>query len=155
MKSRLGKVTGVSVAIVALLTVWEGVRTEAYRDIVGIPTVCFGETRGVKMGDKYTLEECRTMLGDGLKEFEARMLACSPGLSRAPNGVYTASLSLAWNVGTGAWCGSTMRRKIDAGDYKAACDALLFWNKAGGRVVQGLVNRRKDERRVCLSGLPA
>ncbi len=46
-----------------------------------------------------------------------------------------------------------MARRLNAGDIRGACDALLAWNKAGGRVVQGLTNRRQDERRLCLEGL--
>jgi lysozyme len=150
--SRLKKGGAVAAAVIALVGAWEGVRTVAYKDVVGIPTVCFGETRGVKMGDRYTLDECKAMLGDGLAEFEAKMRSCSPGFTRAPDKVYVAMLSAAWNIGTGAFCGSTMRRKLDAGDWRGACNELPKWNRAGGRVVKGLVNRRADEQRICLEG---
>ena len=142
-------------AAIALIAAWEGVRLAAYPDRLAgnIPTVCFGETRGVKLGDSYTLDECKEMLGDGVKEFERGMLACSPGFARSPDTVYTAMLSAAWNIGVGAFCRSTMRKKLDAGDWEGACNELPKWNRAGGRVVKGLVNRRADERRICLSGL--
>lgn len=153
--SRLKKGSAALAAAIALIGTWEGVRTVAYRDIVGVPTVCFGETRGVKMGDRYTMEECRAMLGDGIVEFERGIRKCLKAPDAVPETVYVSFLSVAYNIGQGAFCGSSMARKANAGDYRGACDALLAWNKAGGRVVQGLVNRRQDERRICLSGLKA
>lgn len=153
--SRLKKGSAALAAAIALIGTWEGVRTVAYKDIVGVPTVCFGETRGVKMGDRYTMEECRAMLGDGIVEFEAGMRKCLTNPDTVPEKTYVSFLSVSYNIGIGAFCKSTIARKANAGDYRAACDALLAWNKAGGRVVQGLVNRRADERRICLSGLKA
>lgn len=151
--SRLRKsATGLAAAI-ALIGGWEGVRTIAYRDIVGVPTVCFGETRGVKMGDRYTMEECRAMLGDGIVEFEAGMRKCLTRPDAIPERSYVAFLSLSYNIGPKAFCGSSVAKNANAGNVRAACDAIPLWNKAGGRVVQGLVNRRADERRICLSGL--
>lgn len=151
--SRLKTGSALLAAAVALIGTWEGVRTVAYRDIVGVPTVCFGETRGVRMGDRYTMEECRAMLGDGIIEFEAGMRKCLTRPDAVPAKTYVALLSLSYNIGTGAFCKSTVARKANAGDYRGACDALLAWNKAGGKVVKGLVNRRADERRICLEGL--
>jgi len=151
--SRLKKGSIGLAAAVALIGSWEGVRTVAYRDIVGVPTVCFGETRGVKMGDRYTMDECRAMLGDGIIEFEAGMRKCLVAPDKVPEKAYISYLSLSYNIGTSAFCGSTVARKANAGDYRGSCDAILAWNKAGGRVVQGLVNRRADERRICLEGL--
>lgn len=131
---------------------WEGLKLVAYRDIVGVPTVCFGETRGVKMGDRHTREECEAMLGDALKEFEAGMRACLKDPDGLPEGAYAAFLSVSYNIGTGAFCRSSMARLANAGNLPAACDALLMWNKAGGRVVRGLTNRRIAERELCLKG---
>lgn len=155
--SRLKK-TGVGLTVAGSLAVgivgaWEGLRTKAYRDVVGIPTVCFGETRGVKMGDQYTVDECKAMLGDALVEFETNMRRCLNNPDKIPDKPYVAFLSLSYNIGTGAFCRSTVARKANAGDLKGACDAILMWNRAGGRVIQGLVNRRQDERKMCLEGV--
>lgn len=155
--SRLKK-TGVGLTVagslaVGLVGAWEGLRTKAYRDVVGIPTVCFGETRGVKMGDQYTVDECKAMLGDALAEFETGMRRCLTNPDKIPDKPYVAFLSLSYNIGTGAFCKSTVARKANAGDLKGACDAILAWNRAGGRVIQGLVNRRQDERKMCLEGI--
>ena len=153
-KSRLAKSGAVMAAAVALVGAWEGLRTVAYRDVVGIPTVCFGETRGVEMGDRYTVDECKAMLGDGLIEFEAGMRKCLTSPDAIPDGAYVAFLSLSYNIGPGAFCKSTLVRKANVGDIKGACDELPKWNRAGGRVVKGLTNRRAAERELCLKGLP-
>lgn len=154
-RSRLRSVAAIMAAAIALVGGWEGLRTVAYRDIVGVPTVCFGETRGVQMGDRYTVEECQVMLGNGLVEFETGMRRCLTSPDTIPAKSYVAFLSLSYNIGTGAFCRSTVARRANAGDIEGACEAILMWNRAGGRVVQGLVNRRQDERRICLEGAAA
>lgn len=153
MASRLKKSGALMAAAVALVGAWEGLRTVAYRDVVGIPTVCFGETRGVKMGDRYTVEQCKVMLGEGLVEFEQGMRKCLRNPDAIPDEPYTAFLSLSYNIGTNAFCRSTVARRANAGDLKGACEAISMWNKAGGKVVKGLVNRRAAERELCLEGL--
>lgn len=152
-KSRLKKSGALAAAAVVLVGAWEGVRTVAYRDIVGIPTVCFGETRGVKMGDRYTMEECRAMLGDALIEFENGMRTCLKNPDSIPEKSYVAFLSLSYNIGVRAFCGSTVARRANAGDIQGACEAIPAWNRAGGRVAKGLVNRRADELRICRQGI--
>jgi len=153
MNSRLKKSGVLMAAAVALVGAWEGLRTTAYRDVVGIPTVCFGETRGVKMGDRYTVDECKAMLGDGLVEFETAMRKCLKAPDAVPAKSYVAFLSLSYNIGSRAFCGSTVARRANTGDIRGACEAILMWDKAGGRRVQGLANRRADERRICLEGM--
>lgn len=152
-KSRLKKSGALMAGAVALVGAWEGVKTVAYKDIVGVPTVCFGETRGVKMGDRYTMDECRAMLGDALVEFETNMRKCLKAPDSIPDKPYTAFLSLSYNIGTGAFCGSTVARKANDGDLRGACNAIPAWNRAGGRVVKGLVNRRAEEQKICLEGV--
>lgn len=155
--TRLRKVGGAftiaGLLAVGLVGAWEGLRTVAYKDIVGVPTVCFGETRGVEMGDEYTVEECQVMLGDGLMEFEVGIRNCLTNPDAIPEESYVAFLSLSYNIGTGGFCRSTVARRANAGDIAGACEAIEMWNRAGGRVVQGLVNRRADEKRLCLEGL--
>lgn len=148
-----GALTAAGILAVTLIGGFEGLRTKAYRDVVGIPTVCFGETRGVKLGDEYTVEECRKMLGVALLDFEAGMRRCLKEPNLIPDKPYVVFLSLAYNAGTGAFCRSTVARRANAGDLRGACEALMMWTRAGGRVVQGLVTRRKKERAICLEGL--
>lgn len=159
MKTRLKK-AGVGLTVTGSLAVgiiggYEGLRTKAYPDRFagGLPTVCFGETRGVKLGDEYTVEECKAMLGDAVVEFEQGMRKCLLRPDSIPDKPYAAFLSLTYNIGVGGFCKSSLPKKINAGDIRAACNTLPSFNKAGGRVVRGLVNRRADERKLCLQGL--
>ena len=155
MASRLKRSGAVMAAAVALVSAWEGVKLAAYPDRFadGLPTVCFGETRGVKLGDRYTLDQCKKMLGNALVEFETGMRKCLIAPDKVPDKPYVAFLSLSYNIGTGAFCRSSVARHANAGDYRKACDAIALYNRAGGRVVKGLVNRRADERKLCLEGL--
>ena len=156
MRTRLkiaGALSALGIAAAGLIGGFEGLRTTAYLDPVGVPTVCYGETRGVEMGDSHTAEECRAMLGDALVEFEQDMRACLDHPDEIPDGPYMTFLSLSYNIGAGAFCRSTLVRLANAGDLRGACNQLPRWNRAGGRVLQGLVNRRAKEREICLAGL--
>jgi lysozyme len=126
----------------------------AYQDIVGVWTLCDGETLGVKKGDTDTAEGCAIRLDMRLAGFAQEVAKCTPSL-RGKDEMWASATSLAYNIGTGAYCKSTVDRQFDAGNLRAACDAYLMWNKAGGRVVQGLANRRAAERALCLKGIRA
>ncbi|MBY2944184.1 MULTISPECIES: lysozyme [Rhizobium] len=154
MASRLKKGSAIAAACIAVVSTFEGLRTVAYRDPIGIPTVCFGETRGVKMGDRYTIAQCKDMLGDSLKEFEISMRACMKQPEQVPAAAYVAFLSFTYNVGTGAFCKSTLTRKLNSGDVVGACNELLKWDRAAGIQLHGLTKRRTAERALCLNGIP-
>ncbi|MEE4349552.1 MAG: lysozyme [Pacificimonas sp.] len=143
--------TGAALAIaVPLIGKWEGKSNDPYRDIVGVQTVCYGETR-VEMRS-HTDAECTAMLVAAVEEFQDRVLACTPSLAGRPHQL-AAATSLAYNVGWPSYCRSTADRRFDAGDYAGGCRAITWWNRAGGRKVRGLVNRREDEYRICMEGL--
>lgn len=148
---------GVTAAVIATATPfiakWEGLETTAYRDIVGVPTVCYGETRGVKMGDTYTKEQCMDMLKVAVGDYYRKIEPCMTNKD-IPVGVQASILELAYNVGTSAACKSTMMKLANQGKYKEACRELDKWVKAGGQTVRGLQNRRADSKvNLCLSGL--
>ena len=140
-------VAWVSICVACVGTA-EGLRTVAYSDPVGIPTICFGETDGVKMGDRATVEECRDKLGARVIEFGAAVDRCvhTPMSPHRKAGL----TSFAYNVGPEAFCRSTLVTKLNIGD-PAACDELLRWNKAKGVPLPGLTKRREQERELCLS----
>lgn len=143
---------GAAIALAAaIIAPWEGRELRAYRDIVGVWTICYGETRGVKPGQTATPAQCDAMLAKAVGEYEAAIRPCLP--ATLPNPTRAAFVSAAYNIGPAAFCGSSMSRRAKAGDLRGACDALLLWNKAGGRVVKGLSNRRAAERALCLEGL--
>jgi lysozyme len=161
MASRLVKGTGIGaiaalgLLAIALIGTSEGLRLYAYQDVVGVWTACYGETKGIKRGMKFTGDECDVMFISSLTEHEAGMRACLRQPDAIPDKVYVAALSLAYNIGVGAFCRSSIPRKLDAGDWRAACGALLQFNKAGRplRPVRGLTKRRERERTFCLEGI--
>lgn len=157
-RSRLVAGIGGAATAVGLLAVqftggWEGLRLAAYQDVVGVWTACYGETKGIRPGMKFTRDKCDSMFIGSLTEHEAGMRACLKAPDTIPDRTYVALVSFTYNVGTTAFCGSTLRRLADAGNLKAACEQLPRWNRAGGKVVRGLVNRRAAELELCLSGL--
>ena len=141
---------------VPLVSKWEGLRTVAYRDPVGIWTICYGETQGVTAGMVKTEMECAAMLSRRLLEFRAglhRHLTSETLAGRLPPPRDAAYTSFAYNVGVPGAGGSTAVRRLNAGDIAGGCEALTWWNKAGGRVLRGLVARRTEERDLCRRGL--
>ncbi len=134
----------------------EGMRLAAYRDIVGVPTICFGSTRGVRMGMRKSEHECLELLRAEVREYRERLhryfspMTVTHRLTAPRDAAYT---STAFNCGVGAIGKSTAVRRLNAGDIAGGCQALTWWNKAGGRVVRGLVARRTRERALCLQGV--
>lgn len=124
-----------------------------YLDMVGVPTACDGLTRGMRLGQTFTEAQCAAKLEVELIDTASHVVDCVPGLygrdHQAP-----AAVSLAYNIGWPGFCRSTAARRFNAGQWRSGCDAFAMWNKAGGRVVPGLVDRRKRERALCLKGLP-
>jgi lysozyme len=160
--SRLARsATGITAAV-ALIAAAEGLRQTVYLDPVGIPTVCFGSTRGLDremVGKvKFTVEECKALLTKEVIEHEMGMRGCMLAPDKIPVGTYVAFTSFTFNVGVGAFCSSTARRLLDQAQYHKACDELLRWvyaKKMGVRIkLPGLVNRRIQEHLVCTEGLP-
>lgn len=153
--SRLKKSGTIAALAVALVGGFEGLRTVAYTDPVGIPTICFGETRGVRLGDTATVDQCKTMLAGRLEGFATEIDRCLP--TNLPDGSYVAFLSAAYNIGSQAFCSSSMARMARTGDIRGACHALTKWDKitvAGRKVaLPGLTKRRAEERALCLAGL--
>lgn len=135
-----------------LVAGWEGLYLRTYRDNLahGLLTVCYGATKAelpdIRITDVYTKEECQQLLADALPRYYKGIAKCiHVELSEHEK---AAAVSLAYNVGTGAVCRSEFVRRLNAQDPNA-CDYLLRFSKASGRVVQGLINRRRAERKIC------
>ena len=144
---------GLVALIVAFVGGWEGLRTNAYLDPVGIPTICYGYTHGVKLGQARTADECEGLLTQ-------EVLVAIDGVNscvRVPlsDGELAAYTSFVYNAGRGAFCGSTLVRKLNTGDRAGACAQLSRWVNSRGRQLPGLVKRRAEERRMCEGGLAA
>lgn len=137
--------------VMGALTTLEGKRNVAYRDIVGIATACRGTTgKDIVAGRYYTDAECDAMDEKSAVAHAQGVLRCT---SKIKGDQLVAATLLTYNIGVGAYCGSTVARRFNAGDLKGGCDAFTMWVRAGGKVVQGLVNRRRYERAICLRGL--
>lgn len=150
---RVGAAAGIAAALAIPA---EGLRQVAYRDPVGIPTICFGSTKGVRMGDSATVEQCREMLTREMLEAVDQVDRCQPGL---PVEVLAAFADAVYNIGPVVACDtahSTAARRLAARDWRGACAELPRWNKArvAGVMVElpGLTKRRAAEREVCLRG---
>lgn len=151
---KLKTLVGAGAASLLLATVglWEGKSNDPYKDIVGVWTVCYGETRVAMRA--YSDAECGDMLAKGLTDFAEPVLARNPELQGKPHQL-AAAVSLSYNIGSAAYARSTVARRFSAGNWLGACDAFLMWNKAGGREVKGLTRRRQYERQMCLTDMDA
>ncbi len=136
----LAAMVGLAAATLLFITIPEDEGTEykAYRDIVGVWTICNGDTYNVRPGMVETKAGCRKRLEKRLIAHAAPVMNCTPSLHEGGRDYRrAAAVSLAYNVGVKAYCGSSIDRHFDAGNWRAGCDAFLKWNKAGGREVRG------------------
>jgi len=137
-----------AVALVGLAT-HEGYSDKSIIPIKGdVPTIGFGTTEGVKLGDTTTpIKALQRAMAD-VQKFEGAVKKCV----KVPlyQYEYDAYILLSYNIGTGAFCSSTLVKKLNAQDYAGACKEILRWNRAQGRVVAGLTNRRQKEHTQCL-----
>jgi len=141
-----------SAAALVGLALHEGYRGEAYIPVPGdVATIGFGTTAGVKMGDRITPEKALARALTDAQKFEGALKQCV----KVPlhQHEYDAYIQFSYNVGSTAFCGSTLVRKLNALDYEGACKELLRWTKAGGRELPGLVKRRQAEYQLCRGGV--
>lgn len=143
----------VDAAGVQLISDFEDLRLTAYDDGVGVWTIGWGTTvypngQKVKKGDKITLEQAKQYKAYDLARFEK---AVNDAVKAPLNqNQFNALVSLAYNIGEKAFTNSTLVKRLNEGNYKAAADQFLVWVNAGGKRMQGLVNRRNKEREVFL-----
>lgn len=134
------------------LVALEGMKTTAYRDIVGVPTICAGTTDGVRMGDTKTLAQCWSIAEAEFRSYE-KVVIDTIKVPLNPN-QQTALTWLAVNIGRYGFKDSTVAARFNRGDYVGGCHAIRMWNKVtvNGRKVfsKGLDNRRETEESLCL-----
>lgn len=149
MKARIAAL-GLTAAL-GMVASFEGLRTYAYLDPVGIPTACYGHTKSVQMGQRYTEQECLDLLGEEFYDAVLAVHRCSP-VPLTPNEL-GALASAVYNIGPRLVCDtgySTLARLLKQGDVKAACNQLPRWDKARGVTLPGLTRRRAAEQAMCL-----
>jgi lysozyme len=147
-RSVLASLTLSAAALVGLVA-HEGYTSKAVIPIPGdVPTVGFGTTEGVKMGDSTTPVKALARAYSDITKFEGAVKKCVTVPLHQYE--YDAYISLAYNIGTGNFCSSTLVKKLNAQDYEGACREVPRWDRAKGRVVKGLTQRREMEYKKCI-----
>lgn len=132
-----------------LIKSFEGLKLKAYQDSVGKWTVGYGHTKGVTPGMRISIEQAERYLAEELAVIEDEILT----LVKVPlNENQLAALeSFIYNLGIGAFAGSTMLRMINKGDYENAAVQFKFWIHAKGKILPGLIKRREAEAKLFLT----
>lgn len=99
----------------------------------------------IRMGTVWTLEQAEQELNKHLMQFAMGVLKLSPELAQEPPRRLAAIISFAYNCGLGNYRISTLRKRVNAKDWSGACEEIVKWNKAAGRVMKGLTRRREAE----------
>ncbi|CAH3745854.1 glycoside hydrolase family protein [Enterobacter hormaechei] len=139
---------------IALIKEFEGCKLTAYQDSVGVWTIGYGWTQPVdgkpiRAGMTIKQETAERLLKTGLVSYESDVSRLvKVGLTQ---GQFDALVSFTYNLGARSLSTSTLLRKLNAGDYTGAAGEFLRWNKAGGKVLNGLTSRREAERALFLS----
>lgn len=134
-------------ALVGILT-HEGYSEKAYTPVKGdVPTIGFGTTGGVKMGDTITPPKAVARALVDVQKFEGALKQCV----KVPlhQHEYDSYISLSYNIGASAFCGSTLVKQLNRGEYGAACEQILRWDKFQGKPLAGLTKRRQAEYQQC------
>jgi lysozyme len=134
----------ISPAGLSLIKGFEGLRLTAYRDPVGILTIGFGHTRGVKAGQTITMNQASAFLLDDLADSEHAVTSCVTVPITQQQ--FDALVSFAFNVGAGALRRSTLLKLLNQEDYDGAAKQFGRWTHAGAVQLAGLVKRRTAER---------
>jgi lysozyme len=147
-RTQVAALTLTAAALVGI-AVHESFRKDAYVPVPGdVPTIGFGTTEGVRMGDSITVERALVRLLTDASRFEAAVKRCAP-VPMWPH-EFSAYVSLTYNIGEGAFCRSTLARKLRELDYEGACREILRWDKFKGQPLAGLTKRRQQEYAMCM-----
>jgi len=140
-----------ALAASALIIPFEGKLNIAYLDPPKIPTICYGHTKGVSLGQTASDDQCLVWLGEDVKEVEK---AIDKLVKVKINERYKASLiSFTYNVGSGNFAKSTLLKKLNTSDMTGACQQMLRWVYIKGEYSSGLARRRLAEYHMCISGV--
>ena len=147
-RKQLATISLSATALVALL-LHEGYRENAYVPVAGdVPTIGFGTTTGVKLGDRTSPEKALSVSLRDVERFEGSLKNCVTVSLHQHE--YDAYISLSYNIGSNAFCTSTLVRKLNTEDYAGACQEILRWDKFQGKSLAGLTKRRQEEYQKCL-----
>ena len=133
----------ISLEGINLIKHFEGCELEAYKCPAGVWTIGYGHIKGVQEGDVITEQQADNMLVEELEEYEGYINnAVSVPLNQAQ---YDAMVSWVYNLGNGNLNSSTLLKVLNGGDYDGVPAQIMRWNKAGGKVLEGLTRRRQAE----------
>lgn len=134
----------ISPAGIDLIKRFEGCRLSAYLDAIDVPTIGYGHTGGVKMGDVITQDQADAMLAN---DVQVRVNAVNAIVTKpVTQGQFDALVSFAYNCGVANLLHSTLMKMINRGEADSAGPQFLLWSRAGGKVLPGLVRRRQSEK---------
>ena len=162
----VGSLSLTAAGLISIAT-WEGFKDEAYIPVEGdVPTIGFGSTEGVKLGDTISVPDALNRLEKDVRVAEDAVRSCvTVPLTQGEMDAYT---SLAYNIGKTNFCGSTLVKKLNSGDYSGACEEIKRWTcasdpsgkyavmypghhcGAGKAPLPGLVERRAKEYAWCM-----
>tara|TARA_B100000530_G_scaffold132705_1_gene82713 strand:- start:5271 stop:5696 length:426 start_codon:yes stop_codon:yes gene_type:complete len=126
-----------------LIKHFEGCELYAYKCPAGVWTIGYGHTKGVEPGMQITEQDAEDMLKEELIEYESYINdLVTVGLNQNQ---FDAMVSWVYNLGAGNLKASTLLKVLNAGDYAGVPEQMLRWNKAGGKVLEGLTRRRQAE----------
>lgn len=128
-----------------LIRSFEGLELKSYKDSIGILTIGYGSTGShVKSGMVITKEEAEDLLKQDVSRFESGV----NNLVKVPltQNQFDALVSFSFNLGLGNLKSSTLLKKLNISDYSGAANEFLRWNRAGGKVLNGLTRRRQAEK---------
>ena len=132
-----------SVEGLALIKKFEGLELEAYKCAAGVWTIGYGHTKDVQEGDVWSESHADHMLEVELEEFEG-YINDNVTVALSQN-QFDALVSWVYNLGPANLKASTMLKVLNSGDYEGVPAQIKRWNKAGGKVLEGLIRRRKAE----------
>lgn len=141
-----------SAAALVGIALHEDYRGDAYTPVPGdVPTIGFGHTGDVRPGDKTTPPRALVALLKDAGAAEQAVKRCADVPLHQHE--FDAYVSLTYNIGGGAFCRSTIVKRLKAGDYAGACEAIKLWDKFKGQPLPGLTKRRQAEFNLCMRGL--
>ena len=128
---------------ISLIKKFEGCKLEAYYDAVDVLTIAYGRTKGVKAGDTCTQEQADAWLEEELHEYGGYVNdAVDVTLKQCE---FDALVAWTYNLGPTNLNESTMLKKLNNKEYQDVPHEIKRWNKAGGKVLEGLIRRREAE----------
>ena len=133
----------ISVEGTSLIKKFEGCELEAYQDSVGVWTIGYGHTKDVKQGDKINQDEAENLLEEEMPEYEGYINdMVEVSLEQCQ---FDALVSWVYNLGPTNLSSSTLLKVLNEGEYDEVPFQIKRWNKAGGKVLEGLTRRREAE----------